>query len=97
MAVFDDTPRDWKDKTLTVFAHKAEYQNGVPEFVKGQAQRIAFEEQEPLKTNWRIFWNVSQRKAYRAQARMRRFRFLKQWNGRNRQWRPHRYDWFCKH
>lgn len=49
MAVFDDTPRDWKDKTLTVFAHKAEYQNGVPEFVKGQAQRIAFEEQEPLK------------------------------------------------
>ena len=49
MAVFDDTPKDWADKTLTLFSHKVVRKNDRPEFSKGNEQRIIFEHQEPLK------------------------------------------------
>ena len=49
MAIFDDTPKDWPDKTLKLCAHKVVHKNGIPEFVKGTEELVPFESLEPLK------------------------------------------------
>jgi len=49
MAVFDDTPRDWKHKSLTLFGHKVVTKNAVPQLVKGEETIVKFEEREPLR------------------------------------------------
>lgn len=47
MAVFDDTAPKWEDK-LTLYRHRVAWKGAVPEFVKGEAERIAVVEGEPL-------------------------------------------------
>jgi UDP-2-acetamido-3-amino-2,3-dideoxy-glucuronate N-acetyltransferase len=49
MAVFDDTSRDWKHKSLALFEHKVVTKNAVPLLMKGEETTVAFEEREPLR------------------------------------------------
>lgn len=48
MAVFDDSAAKWEDK-LVVYSHHVEWQNGMPEFVKGAGETIAVPKGEPLR------------------------------------------------
>jgi len=50
MAILDDTPRDWAEKTLKLCAHKVVRRDGFPEFVRGSEELIPFGSEEPLKS-----------------------------------------------
>jgi UDP-2-acetamido-3-amino-2,3-dideoxy-glucuronate N-acetyltransferase len=50
MAVFDDTPADYASKSLVLYRHKVNWDQGhnIPSFTKGDGERIAFDDGNPL-------------------------------------------------